>query len=90
MTLKDKDTVRIMVNLKEIEIPVSELSEGDEISYGQVLEIAIKELPTGEYIEYEIYYEKAADRPDSGELKEGAEVKIQDGTIFNVTYTDRS
>ncbi len=87
---QDKDTVTIVLNLREREVPKKELSPGDEISYDLVLKMAQETLPSGPYIEYEIFYEKALARPTNGELKEGESVKIEDGTVFNVTYTDKS
>ena len=90
MTLENKDTIRIVVNLRDREIPKNQLSPDGEISYDLVLQIAQETLPSGPYIEYEIFYEGAVARPRDGRLEGGKSVKIEDGTVFNVTFTDKS
>lgn len=78
--------------MKQKAIDTATLTRDGEITFDQVVEIARADggLPSGEYIEYEIYYDNAIARPQNGRLFEGKSVKIQDGTSFNVTYTDKS
>ena len=91
MTLDGKKTNDIVVNMKSVPVPADALSPDGEIEYKQVVEFAVAQgLPQGQFIEYQVFYEKAIARPENGRLLEGKTVKIQDGTVFNVTYTDKS
>ena len=91
MTLEDKDTITIIVNMEKKMISVRDLSPNGEISFEQVVKIAEEggKLPSGPYIEYEVSYDNAI-RPKSGKLEPGQRLKIQDETTFNVTATDVS
>lgn len=88
----DKETIDIIVNMEKRAIGLDILSPDQEISFDQVVALATEEgrLPTGPYIEYEVLYENAIARPQDGVLRQGKSVKVQDGTIFNVTFTDKS
>ena len=92
MVLEDKDIISIIVNMAEKAVNVDDLSRDGEISFDQVLGLAREddEIPSGPYIEYEIFYDNAISRPPDGRLYEDKSVKIQNGTSFNVTYTDKS
>ena len=59
-----------------------------ELSFEEVVALA-DNLPSGENILYTITYRKAEGKPE-GTLVEGDKVKVKDGTIFNVTVTDKS
>ena len=92
MVIEDKDTIDIIINMEEKVVHSGDLSPDGEITFDQVVGVARDEggLPSGPYIEYEVYYDNAISRPPDGRLYPGRGVKIQDGTIFNVTYTDKS
>ena len=92
MVIEDKDTINIIVNMAEKVVNVDDLSSDGQISFDQVLELAreVDEIPSGPYIEYEIYYDNAISRPPDARLYPEKSVKIQNGTSFNVTYTDKS
>ena len=92
MVIKDKDTIDIVVNMEEKTVDSGDLSPDAEITFDQVVGLASEggSLPSGPYIEYEVFYEKALSRPREGRLYPDNGVKIQDGTVFNVTYTDKA
>ena len=92
MVTEDKDTVDIIVNMQEKVVQTDALTPDGEISFDQVVGLASEEggLPSGPYIEYEVFFEKGLGRPGEGRLYPDKRVKIQDGTVFNVTYTDKS
>jgi len=63
--------------------------EGDEVSFEEAVKLAFPEPPPGRNIVYTVAYRKAAgDR--SGDLVKGQSVKVKEGTIFDVTATDKS
>ena len=92
MVTENKEQFDIVINMKDKVVHAGDLSGDGEISFEQVVKLAYEEggLPSGKDIEFEVYYENARGRPPSGRLYEGKSVKIQDGTSFNVTYTDKS
>lgn len=60
-----------------------------ELTFGQVVELS--GLPTGPNIVFTITYRKGVDKKPKGSMVEGGEpVKVKDGMVFNVTFTDRS
>ena len=81
---------RIIVDGTPRVVSLDELTPGDEISYEQVVKLSSKTIPTGPYIDVEVDYTNAVARPPDGSLKAGESVKIQDGTVFDVEFTDRS
>ena len=92
MGVEDKDTIDIIINMQEKVVRTEDLTKDAEISFDQVVGLASEGggLPSGAYIEYEVFYENALGRPQEGRLYSDKGVKIQDGTVFNVTYTDKS
>ena len=88
--VQDKDTVKIIVNAREKVIPVGELSENGEFSFTQAVNLAYDPPPSGPDIVFTVSYRDGAGRPPEGRLVDGQSVKIQDGTVFNVSFTDRS
>jgi hypothetical protein len=79
----EKKTVTIIVNGTQHEVP-----KGD-ITFPQVVALA-SGLPTGPNILYTITFRKAEGNKPEGTLVEGGVVKVKEGTIFNVTATDKS
>ncbi len=63
---------------------------GDEVSFDQVVDIAYPDGGRGPLITYTVNFYNGAGRPPEGKLIEGQEAKVKDGTVFNVTRTDRS
>jgi len=92
MSTDGKKAIDIIVNMEGKAIDTAILTPDGEISFDQVVDIARSDggLPSGEFIEYEVYYDNAIARPQNGRLYERENVKIQNGTSFNVTYTDKS
>lgn len=61
-----------------------------ELSFDEVVSLAYDgNPPTGPNWEFTVTYRKAHGNKQ-GSLVEGQSVKVQDGTIFNVTGTDKS
>ena len=91
--VEEKDTIKIVVNARQKEVSVKELTSEGEITFDQVIALASDTpgwLSPGPNIVYTVSYRNAAGRPSDGDLLEKQVVKIQDGTIFNATATDRS
>ena len=65
-------------------------AETDEVAFDQIVNIAFPDGGCGEYISYTVTYYNGGGRPDKGGLAEGENAKVKDGTVFNVTRTDRS
>jgi len=64
--------------------------EDEELTFDRVVALAFADPPTGEFICITITYRHAGGRDAEGTLIEGESVKVRDGTIFNVTITDKS
>ncbi len=60
------------------------------LTFQQVLALAYPTPPTGQNVEITITYRKADSEPHDGNLIPGATVKVRNGTVFNVTATDKS
>ncbi len=80
----DKDRVEIIVNGRKKVVTSSELS------FDEVVKLAFDPPPSGPDIVFTMSYRNGAGRPPDGRLVAGQSVKVQDGTVFNVSYTDRS
>ena len=81
---EDKDMVKIIVNGREKVVSSSELS------FEQLVELAFDSPPSGPNIVFTVSFFNGAGRPPEGRLVAGQSVKIHDGTVFNVSYTDKS
>ncbi len=64
--------------------------EDEELTFNQVVALAFDDPPVGKFICFTITYRHAGGRKPEGTLVEGESVKVKDGTIFNVTVTDKS
>ena len=62
----------------------------DEVSFDQIVDIAYPDGGRGPLITYTMNYYNGAGRPPEGKLTKNQEAKVKDGTVFNVTRTDRS
>jgi hypothetical protein len=63
---------------------------GDEVFFEEVVELAFAGPHTDPNVVYSMTYRQAASDPSAGELARGGKVKVKNGTIFNVTKTNRS
>ena len=87
---EDKSTVTIVVNGREKIIQTSELSPDGELSFEQVVSLAFDPPPTGPGIVFTVSYRNGGGRPPEGRLVPDRNVKVQDGTVFNVSFTDKA
>jgi hypothetical protein len=61
------------------------------LTFEEVVALAFPTAPPGENIIYAVTYRNSGDpKHPEGSLIAGASVKIKDGTIFDVTATDKS
>lgn len=74
---------RIIVNGREKTV------HDDTLTFAQVVALA-DGLPTGPDVIYTVAYRKADQHKKEGTLAEGESVKVKDGTVFDVTATDKS
>ena len=62
----------------------------DELTFDEVVKLAFDSPPTGADVMFTVTYRNGGGRPLEGSLVRGGLVKVQDGTVFNVTATDKS
>ena len=62
----------------------------DEVSFDEVVDLAYPDGGRGPLIKYTVNFHNGAGRPPEGRLTKGKKAKIKEGTVFNVTRTDRS
>ena len=83
---KDKPkTITIVVNGEP-----KTVDKKEELAFDEVVDLAFNPRPVGEQIVYEITYWRGHGNKPEGHLVEGGSVKVKDGMVFNVTYTDKS
>jgi hypothetical protein len=85
MSNEPKD-VTIIVNGRQRTVP-----KNSELTVAQVVALAFDNPPTGENVEFTITYRKGSNehRPE-GSMSGNDTVKVKEGTVFNVTATDKS
>lgn len=78
--------VTIIVNGRQRSVP-----KNSELTVAQVVALAFDSPPTGENVEFTITYRKGGNenRPE-GSMTGTDTVKVKEGTVFNVTATDKS
>ena len=62
----------------------------DEVTFDEVVTLAYPDGGRGNLITYTVTFYDGGGRPPEGALAEGEKAKVKDGTVFNVTRTDRS
>ena len=85
MTSKDLDK-KFDIIVNGTTFPVS----NEEVSFDQVVDLAYPDGGRGPLITYTVNFYNGAGRPPEGKLTKGQKAKVKDGTVFNVTRTDRS
>jgi hypothetical protein len=82
---KEED-ITIVVNGRQKTVP-----KNSELTVAQVVVLAFDNPPTGDNIEFTITYRKGGNehRPE-GSMSGDDTVKAKEGTVFNVTATDKS
>ncbi len=76
--------MKIIVNARE------KKWEKKKISYDQVVKLAYSVPPTGRCIVYTVTYYNGPRANPEGTMLNGDKVKVKDGMVFNVQYTDKS
>jgi hypothetical protein len=76
--------VKIIVNGREKEWAKK------KISFAELVAIAFPVPPAGQFIVYTITYHQGPPPRPEGTLTEGESVKVRDGMVFNVRFTDKS
>ena len=78
-------------------LPITIIVNGEEkpwcdrrISFDEVVELAFGAEPPNPNICYTVTFKNAAGKRKQGVLVEGDDVKVKNGTIFNVKRTDKS
>lgn len=79
-------TVIVIVNGRQRTV-----AKNSELTVAQVVAMAFDTPPTGENVEFTITYRKGGNehRPE-GSMSGNDTVKVKEGTVFNVTATDKS
>ena len=80
----DDKTFSITVNGRQREV------EREELSFDELVDLAFDDPARGPQIVFTITFREAGGRIPEGELDEEQRLKVRDGTIINVTRTDRS
>ena len=62
----------------------------DEVTFDEVVNLAYPGGGGGDLITYTVTFFNGGGRPPEGALAQGEKAKVKDGTVFNVTRTDRS
>ena len=79
---KEKEYI-IIVNAREKTVT------NKELTFDEIVHLAFEDPKFGPQYVYTITYQKGVDKPQ-GELLPGESIKIKDGMIFNVQFTDKS
>ncbi|MCY4537224.1 MAG: multiubiquitin domain-containing protein [Chloroflexi bacterium] len=82
----DDKTISIIINGRPTPVP----RERDELSFDELVDLAFEDPARGPQIVFTITFRNAGGRIKEGELDEGQNLKLRDGTIVNVTRTDQS
>ena len=61
-----------------------------EVTFNQIVRLAFERLPSGQDIEFRVTYRDAAGPQRDGYLREDQSIQVHNGTVFNVTPTDKS
>ena len=77
-------TVTIYVNTR-----AKEWSK-EKISFEQLIKLAFENPPIGDNIVFTVTYRNGPHNKPEGNLSPGESVKVKDGEIFDVYYTDKS
>lgn len=81
---KPPDTFEIVVNARP------HVVTGPEVTFERVVELAFPNHQPNPNVVFSMTYRHAASKPYAGELGAGGVVEVDNGTVFNVTRTDKS
>jgi hypothetical protein len=77
-------TVKIIVNAEQVKVTRKVLI------FEELVKLAFPDAPAGPNVVFTVTFKKAAGPVHQGSLIAGGTVKVKNGTIFNVTRTDKS
>lgn len=60
------------------------------LTFIQILALAFDPVPSGPDWVFTVSYRKAVSKPHDGTITQGEEVTVKNGTVFNVTATNKS
>jgi hypothetical protein len=60
------------------------------LTFMEVVALAFNPVPSGPDWVFTVSYRNAASKPHDGTLTQGEDVKVKNGTVFNVTATNKS
>lgn len=63
---------------------------GEEITFAQIIALAFDNPPSGSGVIFTITYKRGPNNKPEGSVVEGRSVKVKEGMVFNVSYTDKS
>lgn len=75
---------KIIVNARQ------KIVDAEELSFGDIVALAFDHPPKGNAIEYTVVYRDGGGRKTEGSLIQGQRIKVQNGTVIDVTATDKS
>ena len=81
---RNDKSVMIIVNGRQRKVTT------EEVTFDELVDLAFDDPKRGPQIVFTITFRNAAGRIKEGELDEGHRLKVQEGTIVNVTRTDQS
>ena len=82
--IEHEKKITIVVNGREKQV------ETEEVTFEQIVALAFDNPPTGKFICFTLTYWRGGGRKPEGTLIESGSVKVKEGTVFNVTVTDKS
>lgn len=86
----DKDRITLIVNGQQRIVSSNELTPDGEISFDEVVKLAFDPPPSGQFSMFTVSYQNGAGRPPDGILYADQNVKVKEGTEFDVSHTDKS
>ena len=81
---KNDKTITIVVNGRSRQVKT------EELSFDELVDLAFDDPAKGPQIVFTITFRNAGGRIEEGELDEGQQLKVRNGTVVNVTRTDQS
>lgn len=75
---------KVIVNGRERDV------ESEELTFDQAVQLAFDQPSAGKDTMFTVTFRNGGGRQTDGSIVAGGSVKVQDGTVFHVTATDKS